>query len=65
MTKRCLAQEGEARVDEALHRLLSDGEIGEGKLKVRVDRTFPLAEATQAQIYLSSRAARGKVLLIP
>jgi NADPH2:quinone reductase len=41
------------------------GWIGQGALTVRVDRTFPLAEAAAAHRYLESRAARGKVLLIP
>ncbi len=36
-----------------------------GKLKVRIDRTFPLAEAAQAHQRLQSRAALGKLLLIP
>jgi NADPH2:quinone reductase len=39
--------------------------ISQGALTVRVDRTFPLAEAAEAHRYLESRAARGKVLLIP
>jgi NADPH2:quinone reductase len=41
------------------------GWIAQGALTVRVDRTFPLAEAAAAQRYLESRAALGKVLLIP
>jgi NADPH:quinone reductase len=41
------------------------GWIQQGALTVRVDRTFPLAEAAAAHRYLASRAARGKVLLIP
>jgi NADPH2:quinone reductase len=36
-----------------------------GKLKVRVDRTFPLAETAAAQHYLESRQSKGKILLIP
>jgi NADPH:quinone reductase len=39
--------------------------IAEGKLKVRIDKTFKLAEAAEAQRYLASRRALGKVLLIP
>ncbi len=39
--------------------------ISEGKLKVRIAKTFPLAQAGDAQVYLSSRQAKGKVLLIP
>jgi len=34
-----------------------------GKLKVRIDRVFPLGEAAQAHIRLESREAIGKVLL--
>jgi len=36
-----------------------------GRLKVRIDRTYPLAEAAQAHIALASRQTSGKVLLIP
>lgn len=39
--------------------------IRQGKLKVRVDKTFPLAEAAKAQEYLASRQSKGKVLLVP
>jgi len=34
------AQEGEARVDEALQRLLEQGELGEGKLNARALRAL-------------------------
>jgi NADPH2:quinone reductase len=36
-----------------------------GELKVRIDRTFPLAEAAEAHRYLEGRKTKGKVLLIP
>lgn len=36
-----------------------------GKLRVRIDRTFPLADAASAHRYLESRQAIGKLLLIP
>lgn len=36
-----------------------------GELQVRIDRTFPLAEAGEAHRYLEGRKTRGKVLLIP
>lgn len=36
-----------------------------GKLRVRIDRTFPLADAASAHRYLESRQAMGKLLLIP
>jgi NADPH2:quinone reductase len=41
------------------------GWIAEGKLKVRIDRSYPLNQATQAQIDLSSRRTTGKLLLEP
>lgn len=41
------------------------GWIGAGQLTVRIDRTFPLAEAAEAHRYLEARKTRGKVLLIP
>jgi NADPH2:quinone reductase len=36
-----------------------------GKLRVRIDRTFPLAHAADAHRALQSRATKGKILLIP
>lgn len=39
--------------------------IAEGKLKVRIDRAVPLAQAGDAQRALESRHTSGKVLLIP
>ncbi|MBM3128705.1 MAG: quinone oxidoreductase [Chloroflexi bacterium] len=36
-----------------------------GKLSVRIDRTFPLAQAAEAHRALQSRATKGKILLIP
>lgn len=36
-----------------------------GQLKVRIDRTFPLREASVAHEYIQSRSTKGKVLLIP
>ena len=35
-----------------------------GKLKVNIDRTFPLAEAVQAQAYSEAGHAEGKIILI-
>jgi NADPH2:quinone reductase len=52
--------------EELLHRtndLFSA--ITAGELDVRIARTFPLAEAGAAQVFLASRQALGKVLLIP
>lgn len=37
----------------------------EGKLRVKFDHTYPLAEAAQAHTDLKARATTGKVLLIP
>jgi NADPH2:quinone reductase len=37
----------------------------EGKLTVRIDQSFPLAEAAEAHRYLEGRNTKGKVLLIP
>jgi len=39
--------------------------ITEGKLKVRIAKRFPLADTRAAHEFLESRAAIGKVLLIP
>lgn len=36
-----------------------------GELKVRVDKTFPLANVGQAHEYLASRQSKGKLVLIP
>lgn len=36
-----------------------------GKLKVRIDKTFPLAQAADAHRYLEGRLSKGKILLLP
>ncbi len=36
-----------------------------GKLQVRIDQKFPLAEAAEAHRYIEARQTKGKVLLIP
>ncbi len=41
------------------------GLIADGKLTVRIDRSYPLGEAAEAHRALASRATMGKVLLIP
>ena len=38
--------------------------IASGKLKLAIDRTYPLAQAAQAHRDLESRTTAGKVLLI-
>jgi NADPH2:quinone reductase len=37
----------------------------DGKLNVRIDKTYPLAEAAQAHRDLESRKTTGKLLLVP
>jgi len=36
-----------------------------GELKVRIDKTFALAEAAEAHRYLEDRRSKGKILLLP
>jgi NADPH2:quinone reductase len=39
--------------------------IAQGRLKLRIDRTFPLREAAKAHQALEGRETKGKVLLLP
>jgi NADPH2:quinone reductase len=39
--------------------------VASGELRVVIDRTFPLADAAEAHRYIESRAAFGRVLLVP
>src|SRR5258708_2250555 len=39
--------------------------VAAGTLKVRIDKTFPLAQTAAAQTYMEERRTLGKVLLIP
>ncbi|SRR5581483_7006015 len=39
--------------------------IADGKLKVRIDKTFRLADVAEAHRYLEGRQSKGKILLIP
>lgn len=39
--------------------------IADNKLNVRIDKSFPLAEAAEAHRYIEGRKTKGKVLLIP
>jgi NADPH2:quinone reductase len=41
------------------------GWIAAGELKVRIDKTFPLAESPEAHRYLEGRQSKGKILLLP
>lgn len=41
------------------------GAAASGRLKVRIERTFPLAEAAEAHRTLEGRKTTGKVLLLP
>jgi NADPH2:quinone reductase len=52
-----------ARVRVMLDAILRD--LAKGELRSVVDRTFPLAEAAAAHAYIESRAAFGRVVLIP
>jgi NADPH:quinone reductase len=51
------------RAREMIARHLAD--VAAGRLRVVVDRTFPLAEAADAHAYIESRQAFGRVVLIP
>jgi NADPH2:quinone reductase len=37
----------------------------DGKLEVRIDKTYPLSQAAEAHRYMESRKTKGKVLLLP
>ena len=39
--------------------------IADGRIRIVVDRTFPLAEAAQAHAFLESGRHTGKVVLLP
>jgi NADPH2:quinone reductase len=52
-----------ARVRPLLDALFRD--IARGELKVVVDRVYPLAEAAVAHAYIETRAAFGRVVLVP
>jgi NADPH:quinone reductase-like Zn-dependent oxidoreductase len=40
-------------------------EVAQGRLKTRVDRTLPLAEAAEAHRLNEAGGLRGKVVLVP
>lgn len=39
--------------------------ISEGKIKPVIDKTFPLEEAKEAQVYFKNKGKLGKILLLP
>jgi len=39
--------------------------ISSGELNVRIDKSFPLADAAEAHRYIEGRKTKGKILLIP
>lgn len=41
------------------------GAVAAGRLKLRTEHTYPLADAAQAQIDLEARKTTGKILLVP
>lgn len=51
------------RAHANIARLLAD--VASGELEVVVDRTFPLADAAGAHAFIESRAAFGRVVLVP
>jgi NADPH2:quinone reductase len=51
------------RVQDIINQILED--IAAGKIKVPIDRKFPLSRAAEAHAYIESRQAVGRVVLIP
>lgn len=51
------------RAHDNIQRLID--EAGRGELEVVIDREFPLSEAAAAHAYIESRAAVGRVVLVP
>jgi NADPH2:quinone reductase len=58
---------GELFMGTRAHAMIADqiDAVASGRLKVVIDRTFPLADAAEAHRYIESRKAFGRVLLIP
>jgi NADPH:quinone reductase len=54
-----------AREDLLRHAAQVFGWIAEGRLRLQIDRAYPLEQAAEAQIALTSRQTIGKLLLIP
>ncbi len=57
------AEIGTDRAQKLVGDLVAD--VAAGRLKVVVDRTFPLSDAAAAHAYIESRQAVGRVVLIP
>ncbi len=57
------AEVGTDRAQKLVGDLVDD--VAAGRLRVVVDRTFPLSEAAAAHEYIESRQAVGRVVLIP
>jgi NADPH:quinone reductase len=57
------AEIGTERARAMIGRLIDD--VAAGRLRVVVDRTYPLAEAAAAHAYIESRQAFGRVVLVP
>jgi NADPH:quinone reductase len=51
------------RARDMIGRHIAD--VASGALNVLIDRTFPLSDAAAAHAYIESRAAVGRVVLIP
>ncbi len=54
-------------ISDRAHRMIERliDEVATGRLKVLVDRTFPLSDAAAAHAFIESRQAVGRVVLIP
>jgi NADPH2:quinone reductase len=51
------------RAHDNIQRLIND--VAKGDLKVVIDKVFPLREAAAAHAYIESRAAVGRVVMVP
>ncbi|GAB7039566.1 MULTISPECIES: quinone oxidoreductase family protein [Catenuloplanes] len=56
-------QRDRARIRAVIEKLIA--RVAAGELTVVIDREFPLADAAEAHRYIESRAAFGRVLLVP
>ena len=57
------AEIGTDRVHDNIQRLIEDA--AKGELEVLIDKVFPLSDAAGAHAYIESRAAVGRVLMVP